>query len=93
LRIGETDEEQATAKAKYRDLSTAAAEAPPSVEMTFVGWFGGRQTTATATTRATAKADPYGMTNKRTDNGKNKYRGSSLRSEWQLIRHKLDRLM
>jgi len=26
----------ATAKTKYRDLSTAAASAPPSVEMTFV---------------------------------------------------------
>ena len=28
------------AKAKYRDLSTAAAKAPPSVEMTFVGGYG-----------------------------------------------------
>jgi len=27
---------QATAKAKYRGLSTAAAKAPPSVEMTWV---------------------------------------------------------
>jgi hypothetical protein len=35
LRIWETDEEQATTTAKYRDLSTAAASAPPSVEMTF----------------------------------------------------------
>jgi hypothetical protein len=26
----------AIARAKYRDLSTAAAKAPPSVEMTFV---------------------------------------------------------
>jgi hypothetical protein len=77
------DEEQTTAKAKYRDLSTAAAKAPPSVEMTFSGWFGGRQTTATATTKATAEADPYGMTNKRTDrgNGKDKCGDSSLRSE------------
>jgi hypothetical protein len=31
---------EATAKAKYRGLSTAAAKAPPSVEMTCVG--GGR---------------------------------------------------
>jgi len=29
---------KATAKTKYRDLSTAAAKAPPTVEMT---WFGG----------------------------------------------------
>jgi hypothetical protein len=32
---------EATAKAKYRGLSTAAAKAPPSVEMTcFLGRFG-----------------------------------------------------
>jgi hypothetical protein len=29
--------EKATAKAKFRDLSTAAAKAPPSVEMTVLG--------------------------------------------------------
>jgi hypothetical protein len=29
---------KARATTKYRDLSTAAAKAPPSVEMTFVGW-------------------------------------------------------
>jgi hypothetical protein len=51
----------ATAKTKYRDLSTTAAKAPPPVEMTDL-WVGrSEQTTATATT----EADPYGMTNRR----------------------------
>jgi len=43
----------ATARAKYRDLSTAAAEAPPSVEMTFVVASSSRQS-ETRTTNATA---------------------------------------
>ncbi len=46
----------ATAKTKYRDLSAAAAKAPPSVEMTFVVGWDKEQATATAIVTATATA-------------------------------------
>jgi hypothetical protein len=51
-------EEQTTAIATAKttaDFSTAAASAPPSVEMTWFGW-GEEQTTASASATATATA-------------------------------------
>ncbi len=44
------------AEVKYRDLSAAAAKTPPSVEMTWVWWWVGReQATAKETTTTSAK--------------------------------------
>jgi hypothetical protein len=62
------------AKAKYRGFSTGTAEAPPSVEMTYVRGGLGRkrqrqqQRQKQEQTKSTAKADPYRRTNK-IDNG------------------------
>jgi hypothetical protein len=51
----------ATTNAKYRDLSTAAAKAPPSVEMSFCGG-GYRKTTPAKATAYAGDDDSRAMT-------------------------------
>jgi hypothetical protein len=71
------------------DFSTAAAKAPPSVEMTGFWVWEGEQTTATTTTNATATADFLRYGGKCAALGRNDYFGGIREKNKHLQRQKV----